>query len=102
MAMTTDRVYEVRITGLVPNTVLVGLGEVEVATQELRTVLSGRFPDQAALYGFLHRLRSLGLDVVEVRQVASAASAAPSGVVEGDGPGGAVDSGSGKTPEASA
>jgi hypothetical protein len=69
--MTEDRVYEVRVTGLVPDAVLVGLGDIEVATQELRTVVSGKFQDQAALYGFLNRLRSLGLDVVEVRQVAS-------------------------------
>jgi hypothetical protein len=67
--MTADRMYQVRVTGLVPDAVLSGLCDVEVATQEMRTVLSGRFEDQAALYGFLHRLRTLGLDVVEVRQV---------------------------------
>lgn len=72
--MSTERCYEVRVTGPVPTSVLHGLGDVEVATQELRTVLSGRFPDQAALYGFLNRLRSLGLDVVEVRQVTSRAA----------------------------
>jgi hypothetical protein len=33
------------------------------------TVLSGRFPDKAALNGFLHRLRAYGLEVVEVRRV---------------------------------
>ena len=88
MVMTGDRTYEVRVTGLVPNSVLLRLGDVEVTTQELRTVLSGRFPDQAALHGFLHRLRSLGLDVVEVRQVVSRASAAASNTVEADKVGG--------------
>ena len=63
------REYEVRVSGLVPADVLIELGDVEVTTQELRTVLSGTFPDQAALYGFLHRLRSLGLDIVEIRRV---------------------------------
>jgi hypothetical protein len=71
--MTSDRLYEVRVTGAVPELALVDLDDVEVARQEMRTVLSGRFPDQAALYGFLHRLRSLGLEVVEVRQVAAGA-----------------------------
>lgn len=71
MAMTTDRSYEVRITGLVPDVALVELEDVEVLRQEMRTVLSGHFADQAALYGFLQRLRSLGLEVVEVRQVAA-------------------------------
>ena len=68
----TVRRYEVRVAGLVPNALLAGLADIELATQELRTVLSGQFPDQAALHGFLHRVRALGLDVVEVRQVAGA------------------------------
>jgi hypothetical protein len=68
--METDRTYEVRITGAVPDAALSDLDHVAVARQEVRTVLSGRFEDQAALYGFLHRLRSLGLEVVEIRQVA--------------------------------
>ena len=72
--MTTDRMYEVRITGVVPDVALRELDDIEVARQEMRTVLSGHFTDQAALYGFLHRLRSLGLEVVEVRQVATEGS----------------------------
>jgi hypothetical protein len=71
--MTSDRLYEVRVTGVVPDVALVDLDDVEVARQEMRTVLSGHFTDQAALYGFLHRLRALGLEVVEVRQVAAGA-----------------------------
>src|SRR4051794_18840958 len=81
MTMTVERIYEVRVTGLVPDTVLSGLGDVEIATQEMRTVLSGRFPDQAALYGFLYRLRTLGLDVVEVRRVAGRPHVVPSDAV---------------------
>ena len=86
--MTGDRTYEVRVTGLVPNSVLLRLGDVEVTTQELRTVLSGRFPDQAALHGFLNRLRSLGLDVVEVRRVVGRTSAAASNKAQPDKVGG--------------
>lgn len=66
----TERVFEVRIAGLVPQRVLLELADVEISSQELRTVLSGRFQDQAELHGFLARLRALGLDVVEVRRVA--------------------------------
>jgi hypothetical protein len=62
--------YEVRVVGPVSQAVLLELGDVEVAEQELRTVLSGRFTDQAALYGFLHRLRAFGLDIVDVHRVA--------------------------------
>ena len=68
--MNEDRIYEVRVSGPVPTDILFRLGDVDVATQELRTVLGGRFRDQAALYGFLHRLRTLGLEIIEVRQVA--------------------------------
>jgi hypothetical protein len=65
-----DRTYEIRLTGLVPTEELLDeVGEVEVVEHEFRTVLSGRFADQAALHGFLHRLRAYGLEVVEVRRV---------------------------------
>ena len=61
--------YEVRVAGLVPAEVLAGLADVQVAEQELRTVLTGSFEDQAALHGFLQRLRALGLELIEVRSL---------------------------------
>jgi hypothetical protein len=65
-----DRTYEVRVNGLVPTGDLVdALRDIEVAEHEFRTVLSGRFLDQSALYGFLNLLRSYGLEIVEVRRV---------------------------------
>ena len=68
----SDRTYEVRLSGLVPTReLLAALGDAQLAAHEFRTVLSGRFPDQAALYGFLHLLRSYGLEIVEVRRVAA-------------------------------
>jgi hypothetical protein len=67
-----DRTYEVRITGLVPTEELLEeLGDVEIAEHEFRTVLLARLPDQAALFGFLNRLRAYGLEVVEVRRMPS-------------------------------
>jgi len=68
-----ERAYEVRVAGLVSTQDLLDeLGDVEVAEHEFRTVLTGHFADQAALHGFLHRLRAFGLEVVEVRRVATA------------------------------
>ena len=65
-----DRTYQVRIDGLVPTEDLLDqLGDVRVAEHELRTVLTGRFGDQAELYAFLNVLRSYGLEVIEVRRV---------------------------------
>jgi hypothetical protein len=73
MTTMSDRTYEIRLTGFVPTQELLDeLGDVETAEHEFRTVLSGRFADQAALYGFIHRLRAYGLEVVEVRRVPSA------------------------------
>ncbi len=66
----SERTYEIRVNGLVPTEQLVDqLRGVDIAEHEMRTVLSGHFVDQAALYGFLNLLRSYGLEVVEVRRV---------------------------------
>ena len=81
----TQRTYEVRVTGLVPTQDLLDeLGDVEVARHEMRTVISGRFDDQAALYGFLHLLRAHGLEVVEVRRVPTASEPEPDDVATTD------------------
>ena len=67
-----ERAYEVRVAGLVQTQDLLDeLSDVEVAEHEFRTVLTGHFADQAALHGFLHRLRAFGLEVVEVRRVST-------------------------------
>ena len=77
--------YEVRLEGEVPSSVLDQLSGDYGATQELRTVLTGDFEDQAALYGFLHRLRDFGLSVVEVRRVAVEAGPGGTGQAPGEG-----------------
>ena len=72
------RTFEIRLNGLVSTDYLLAQVEnVDVAEQELRTVLSGRFVDQAELHGFLHRLEALGLEVVEVRRVSTGARGGP-------------------------
>lgn len=75
--------FEVRVAGLVPQQVLVQLADVETSSRETRTVLICRCRDQAELHGFLARLRTFGLDVVEVRRlIAGTADEEPIG----DGP----------------
>lgn len=64
-----ERVFEVSIDGLVSPELLAELGDVEVSSQEMRTVLTGQFRDQAEVYGFLERLRAYALEVVEVRRI---------------------------------
>jgi hypothetical protein len=72
-----DATYEVRISGLVPEDVLEDFGDVTITTTAASTVISGSVPDQAALLGLLARLRSLGLDVVEVHRVLDAPANVP-------------------------
>ena len=63
-----NTVFEVRVSGLVPAEDLLDLGVVTRSTQDASTVLYGDIQDEAALFGLLHRLRDLGLEVVEVRR----------------------------------
>ena len=65
-----ERCYEVSVRGAVPEELL---DEVRSALVEVEssTVLSGRVRDQAELQGVLRRLHSLGLELLEVRQVAA-------------------------------
>jgi hypothetical protein len=65
----TQTTYEVWVAGVVPEQDLRDLGAVTLATERASTVLYGDISDQAALYGLLARLRSLGLEVIEVRLV---------------------------------
>jgi hypothetical protein len=72
--------FEIRVAGLVPQQVLVQLVDVETSSREMRTVLIRRCRDQAELHGFLARLRTFGLEVVEVRRlITGAADEEPSG-----------------------
>ncbi len=64
-----DQVFEVRITGTVPDDVLEELALADVTTRELRTLLRAHFRDQSELHGFLAKLRTFGLEVVEVRRL---------------------------------
>jgi hypothetical protein len=42
---------------------------LDVAVDPQRTLLRGRLPDQAALFGILAMARRLGLELVEVRRL---------------------------------
>ena len=64
--------YEVHVAGLVSPQELPadveGVDEPGAVEHEVCTVLCGRFEDQAALHGFLHRLWARRLQVVRVRR----------------------------------
>jgi len=64
--------FEIRVTGAVPDVVLGQVAGIESATRELRTAVRARLRDQAELHGFLATLRTYGLEVVEVRRLVDA------------------------------
>ena len=77
----TFRSYEVRVTGPIPATLVESVGAVGVSEEPAQTVILTGPADQAALLGLLARLRCLGIELIEVRQLGE------DGEPPGDGPG---------------
>lgn len=61
--------FEIRIRGRVGDTLLASFGDLEAEVEPAETVLRAEHLDQAGLHGVLERVRTLGLELVEVRQV---------------------------------
>jgi hypothetical protein len=60
--------YEIRVRGLLGSTLLGAFPDLQVQADGRETVLTGRLADQAALYGLLAQIESLGLELLEVRR----------------------------------
>lgn len=63
------KTYEIRLHGELRGADLLELPDLTATREPAQTVLRGYIPDQAALHGVLQRLHSLGLELVEVRQL---------------------------------
>lgn len=63
------RSYEIRVRGRVAGDLLAGFEGLDAEVEPAQTVLRGIDLDQAAFHGVLDRVRSLGLELVEVRRV---------------------------------
>lgn len=61
------QVYELRVRGPVPEELLREIGARDLGEEPPLTILQTEPMDQPALHGMLQRLRSLGLDLMEVR-----------------------------------
>jgi hypothetical protein len=61
------QVYELRVRGPVPTDVLHEIGAQDMGEEPALTILRTEPTDQPGLHGMLQRLRSLGLDLLEVR-----------------------------------
>jgi hypothetical protein len=60
-------VYELRVRGPVPPELLEEIGAEDFGEEPPLTILRTEPTDQPGLHGMLQRLRSLGLDLLEVR-----------------------------------
>ena len=63
------RRYEIRVRGPVGPTILEAFPTLSARPADEDTLLCGRLRDQSALYGVIHQLEALGLELVEVRSL---------------------------------
>ena len=66
---TTSVRYEIRVRGLLGETLLGAFPGLRARAHETETVLTGALPDQAALFGVLSHIEALGLELLEVRRM---------------------------------
>ncbi len=65
--MTGEHTYEVRLRGVASASLIESLCvDLEIHAD---TVLHGEIEDQSALHGLLARIRDIGLEIVDVRQL---------------------------------
>jgi hypothetical protein len=67
--MMTAGDYEIRVKGRISESLLATFDGLDAEPGPTETVLHGTHLDQAALHGVLERVRTLGLELVEVRQL---------------------------------
>lgn len=85
-----SRTYEVRVSGLLPPELIERLDVAEVTPEPARTVIRTAPSDQAALLGLLERLRFLGVELLEVRQLIDNGDPAGSAPLENGEPAGSA------------
>jgi hypothetical protein len=91
--------YEIRVKGRLSDSLVAAFEGLTATVEPVETVLHGPVEDQAALHGLVDRIQSLGLELVEIRQLPGPAdepraeppNASPS--PRGDDPGGGVGEG---------
>ena len=64
--------YEITVQGRLSATLALAFDGLTTASSGADTVIRGDIADQAALYGVLDRVESLGLELLDVRRTAPA------------------------------
>ena len=65
------RRYEICVRGSLGPTMLQAFPALSASRSGQDTVLSGSLPDQSALYGVIHELEALGLELLAIRRLAA-------------------------------
>jgi hypothetical protein len=61
--------YEIRVRGVLSETLLEAFPGLHAEAQSGDTVLAGTLADRAALHGLLAQVEALGLELLEVRRL---------------------------------
>ena len=61
------RRYEIRVRGPIGPTIMQAFPALTATRSGKDTLLAGSLPDQSALYGVIHQLEALGLQLLEIR-----------------------------------
>ena len=61
------RRYEIRVRGPIGPTIMQAFPTLTASRSGQDTLLTGSIPDQSALYGVIHQLEALGLQLLEIR-----------------------------------
>jgi hypothetical protein len=60
--------YEIRVRGALGPTVRHAFPDLRVYRHGEDTLLSGSLPDQSALYGVIHQLEALGVELLDIHR----------------------------------
>jgi hypothetical protein len=66
--------YEIRVRGSIGPTMMQAFPALTASRSGEDTLLSGSLPDQSALYGVIHELEALGLQLLEIRYLPTPSS----------------------------
>ncbi len=61
------RRYEIRVRGPIGPTMMQAFPTLALSRSGQDTLLTGSLPDRSALYGVIHQLEALALDLLEIR-----------------------------------
>lgn len=80
------RRYEIRVRGSLGPTMMQAFPTLAANRSGQDTVLSGSLPDQSALYGVIHEIEALGLELLEIRPLPAGDAGRPARSTRGGSP----------------